>query len=268
MIHKKTSTRKSWDFRSKEGWSIGTALDHYCYEQVIPRDTKYVTILDTVDFLHQYIIAPTVTPDDHILHSINTLTGSIKETPIVVYNDQLKAIKALQDACHWWASPGMPENHPNPIAPWKTLPLRRSPRVSNPPIPPMPPLPTPRVQTSPTHQRLDPRVETPIVNLAPPPRVPPETKQPIVHDPVAKRTCSNTSPIYNPIALRTRTQTKKALTVTPSQAARRYYPQAMLALWCTPIQERAMSVLYAETRKTVEYRQLRQHPKYKDIWEQ
>ena len=30
----------------------------------------------------------------------------------------------------------------------------------------------------------------------------------------------------------------------------------------------AMSVLYAETGKSFEYRQLRQHPKYKDIWEQ
>ena len=29
MIHRKTSTRKSWDFRGKEGWSIGVALDRY-----------------------------------------------------------------------------------------------------------------------------------------------------------------------------------------------------------------------------------------------
>ena len=61
-----------------------------------------VTISDTVDFLHQYITAPTVTPADRILHSINTLTGAIKETPIAVYDAQLKAIKALQDACHRW----------------------------------------------------------------------------------------------------------------------------------------------------------------------
>ena len=83
-----------------------------------------------------------------------------------------------------------------------------------------------------------------------------------------KPTRSNTAPIYNPIALRTRAQTKKALTVTPDQAARRYYPQALLSLWCTPIQEMSMPVLDAETVKTLEYRQLRQHPKYKGIWEQ
>ena len=268
MIHKKMATRKSWYFQSKEGWSIGTALDHYRYEHVIPRDTKAVTISDMVDFLHQYITAPTVTPDDHILHSINNLTGATKETPISVYDTQLKAIKALRDACHRWASPGTPEYHPDPIAPQKTLPLRRSPRVPNPPVPPTPPLPPPRVQTLLIHQRPAPRVDPPILNLAPPPRVPPKTKQPIVHEPVAKRTCSNTAPIYNPIALPTRAQTKKALTVTPYQAARRYYPQALLALWCTPIQETAMPVLDAEIGKTLEYWQLHQHPKYKDIWEQ
>ena len=249
MIHKKMATRKSWYFQSKEGWSIGTALDHYRYEHVIPRDTKAVTISDMVDFLHQYITAPTVTPDDHILHTINTLTGAIKETPITVYDAQLKGIKALQDACHWWAFPGTPENHPNPITPQKTFPLYQSPRVLNPPVPPTLPLPPPRVQMLPVHHQPSPRLDPPIVNPAPPPRVPPKTKRPIVHEPVTKRTRLNTAPIYNPIALCTHAKTKKALTVTPAQAARCYYPQALLALWCTPIQEMAMTVLDVEKGK-------------------
>ena len=116
------ATRNSWDFQSKEGWSIGTSLDHYQCEQVIPRDTKAVTISDTVDILHYYITAPTVTPANCILQSINTLTEDIKEMPITVYNTQLKAIIALRDACHQWASPGTPENLPDPIAPQKTFP--------------------------------------------------------------------------------------------------------------------------------------------------
>ena len=95
------------------------------------------------------------------------------------------------------------------------------------------------------------KVGAPIVNPAPLPRVAPKTKRPIVHEPVAKLTCLNTAPIYNPIALRTLAKTKKSLTFTPAQAARRYYPQALLALWCTPIQEMATPVLYAETGKTL-----------------
>ena len=204
------ATRNSWDFQSKEGWSIGTSLDHYQCEQLIPRDTKAVTILDTVDFLHQYITAPTVTPADRILHSINTLTGSIKEMPIPVYDTHLKGIKALQDACHWWESPGTPESHPDPIAPRKTLTLRRSPRMSNPPVLPTPTFPPTRVQTSPINQRPAPRVDPPIVNLSPPPRVAPETKQPIVHEPVAQHTHSNTAPTYNPIALCTHAPKKSS----------------------------------------------------------
>ena len=95
MIHKKMATRNSWDFRRKEGWSIGTALDHYRCKQLIPRDTKAVIISDTADFLHEYITVPTVTPTDLILHSINTLTGAIKETSITMYDAQLKVINAL-----------------------------------------------------------------------------------------------------------------------------------------------------------------------------
>ena len=117
MIHKKKATRNSWYFRSKEGQIIGTALYHYRYKQVIPRDTKAVSISDTVDFLHQYITAPTVTPADRILHSINTLKEAIKETPITVYGTQLKSITALRDACHRWESRGTPEKLPDPIAP-------------------------------------------------------------------------------------------------------------------------------------------------------
>ena len=79
-MHNKMAARNSWDFRSKEGWSIETALDHYRCEQVIPRDTKAVTISDTVDFLHQYITAPTVTLTNRILQSINTLTGAKKKS--------------------------------------------------------------------------------------------------------------------------------------------------------------------------------------------
>ena len=37
----------------------------------------------------------------------------------------------------------------------------------------------------------------------------------------------------------------------PAQAARRYYPQALLALWCTPIKAMEMPILDAETEKTL-----------------
>ena len=55
-----------------------------------------------------------------------------------------------------------------------------------------------------------------------------------------------------PIALRTRSQLKKAITVTLSQAAQRYFPKALLALWATDVTDLAVPVLDAETGQTLE----------------
>ena len=40
IIHKKTSNRNSWDFCSKEGWSVGMSFEHYHCQLVIPSDTR------------------------------------------------------------------------------------------------------------------------------------------------------------------------------------------------------------------------------------
>ena len=66
MIHKKTSTRHLWDFRGKEGWSVGVALEHYRCEHVVAKDTKAEAISDTVEYRHPSITGPTVTPADRI----------------------------------------------------------------------------------------------------------------------------------------------------------------------------------------------------------
>ena len=54
----------------------------------------------------------------------------------------------------------------------------------------------------------------------------------------------------------------------PSQAAQRYFPKALIALWATDVTDLAVPVLDADTGQTLEYRQLRRNPKYKKIWEQ
>ena len=58
------------------------------------------------------------------------------------------------------------------------------------------------------------------------------------------------------------------MTLTPAQAASRYVPKELLALWCTPVTDLAMPVMDPDTEKTYEYCQLRNHPKYKDVWEE
>ena len=76
MIYKKTSNRKSWDFSSKEGWSVGVSFEHYRCQLVIPADTREINVSDTVEFLHQFITTPTLTPEYRILHGINTLASA------------------------------------------------------------------------------------------------------------------------------------------------------------------------------------------------
>ena len=93
--------------------------------------------------------------------------------------------------------------------------------------------------------------------------------------PVAKQICSREVPSLpqpatsssEPVAHRTRSRAPGALSIHPAQASQRKYPKELLALWCTPLPDMAeMLVLDKETGKTLEYRQLRNHPKYKDVW--
>ena len=62
MIHKKTSNGKSWDFHSKEGWSVGVSFEHYRCQLLIPADMREINASGTVEFLHHFITTPTLTP--------------------------------------------------------------------------------------------------------------------------------------------------------------------------------------------------------------
>ena len=81
IINKKTSNRKYWDFRSKEGWSVGVSFEHYRCQLVISADTREINVSDRVEFLHHFITTPTLTPEDCILYGINTLSSAIQDKP-------------------------------------------------------------------------------------------------------------------------------------------------------------------------------------------
>ena len=61
---------------------------------------------------------------------------------------------------------------------------------------------------------------------------------------------------------------QEALTINPAQASQRKYPSELIDLWCTslPPDLSAIPVLDTETGKTLEFWQLCNHPKYKEIW--
>ena len=62
--------------------------------------------------------------------------------------------------------------------------------------------------------------------------------------------------------------TQQTLRVQSILAVQRKYPSKLLNLWCTPKPEEhtAMPVPDNETEESLEYSQLRHHPKYKKVW--
>ena len=126
MIHKKISNRKSWDFCSKEGWSVSVSFEHYRYQLLIPANTREINVSNTVEFLHHFITTPNLTPEDCILHGINTLSSEIQDKPLATYEAQIQAITKLRNICTWWAGIDTPNR---PQVQEQTSQHHRSPRV-------------------------------------------------------------------------------------------------------------------------------------------
>eukprot|EP00804_Cyclotella_cryptica_P000822 CCRYP_001069-RA/>CCRYP_001069-RA protein AED:0.19 eAED:0.19 QI:0/0/0/1/1/1/2/0/711 len=180
IIHNKVTTRKSWDFRRREGFSIGPALLHYRCFQVVDASTKTLAISNTVEFRHSYLRQPTVTYKDRLLHAINFLSTAIADASAHALDTQLAAIDALRNLfAKWHTSPS--SNLPTP-ADIQRDPMPPTPHIPAPtpaPIPPPPPRVAPPLQPMPI-----PPARAPLA-LTPPPRVP---------APVAHRTRSHHIP--------------------------------------------------------------------------
>ena len=95
-IHNTSNTRKSWDQRGREGFSIGPALQHYRCIQVIDAKTKALIITDTAEYLHRYLTQPQITTEDRMTHAIQFLTAAMKDVPAIICNSQLAAIDAAR----------------------------------------------------------------------------------------------------------------------------------------------------------------------------
>ena len=84
MRHQRTQknrARKSWDFRGAAGWYVGVAHQHYRCHTIVAKATRAVQIYDTVEFRHQHLTQPEVTPMDRIVHGVNTLTCALNDAP-------------------------------------------------------------------------------------------------------------------------------------------------------------------------------------------
>ena len=102
VIHNKSGTCKSWDFRVRKGFTIGPALKHYCCFQVVDSTKKSIIISDTIEVLHKYLTQPEVTPKDRIVHALNVLSCAVKDNANTVHHEQLLAISKLRNLFDNW----------------------------------------------------------------------------------------------------------------------------------------------------------------------
>ncbi len=157
LIHNKPATRKSWDYRAREGFNVGVSLEHYRCSKVVDAESKHIQISDTVEFRHHRLTQPTVTPHDKVIHSITNLTSAIANQPAaqITSTNQLQAIKNLQTVLTSWKQSLTPQPISTNVS---------SPSAAN--------APSPRVQSSPPPDAPSPRVPVNPHTPAPSPRVP------------------------------------------------------------------------------------------------
>ena len=91
-IHNKPGTRKSWDFRARDGFRIGSALNHYQCHKVVDTTTKAVRVSDTIEFYQSYLNQPTVTPEDRIIQVLHFLSCAIKDVQATLHTERLEAL--------------------------------------------------------------------------------------------------------------------------------------------------------------------------------
>jgi hypothetical protein len=88
-------TCQSWDYRAKQGFYVGPALDHYrCYE-LVKSETKQKIISNMVKFRHAYLQIPVVLVDDKIINGLQVIAGALWNAPPLSSSNQLDAIEML-----------------------------------------------------------------------------------------------------------------------------------------------------------------------------
>ena len=246
LIHAKAATRRSWDFRSAEGFYLGPALHHYRCYTLLKRESQAVVISDTICFRHPTFAMTNPTTADRIVYSLRALTKAISGHSFESSTAQLRAINDLRDIIHAWKD--------TPSSPPETVPA-----------------PAPRVVSHTTLKKPEPTAAPP----SPPPTPPRVSAATLLTDaPIPWRTVPTratarvTHPVADlPVASRTR-QALRSATTNAFAAFAEDEPNDTAILPTSPATTpMAMPVLDHDTGKTLEHRQLRRHPKYKDIWD-
>ena len=96
LIHEPAKTITSWGFHAMPGCYVGPALHHYLCFTVFPAKTRSIIHCDTVEFRHEFVTVPAVTPEDKVVNAISKLEQELAIIPSPSSLNQLNAIEKLQ----------------------------------------------------------------------------------------------------------------------------------------------------------------------------
>ena len=233
LLHHKPTLRKSWDYRTLDGYYIGPALQHYRCYRAIAKASGAAVISDAVKFCHHYLPTPTVTLEDKLLHALQAIHHALRRSTPRPADEQIAAIQTIRTILHDY-------KHANGH---KTHPMDSPPGVDKPP---------PGVrETQPVHP-------SPGVNPRPGPphpAQPPDDAWTLVGGRPRRAVTTATTP-DQPIASRTRSRTHNAFAALADDDDD-----------TDDTTHIALPVLDVASGKELEHRQLRRHPDYKETWD-
>ena len=245
LIHNKAGLRKSWDYRCKEGYYIGPALQHYRCYQVISKDSGALTISDAVKFKHHYLPEPTMSVEDKLLHAVQAINHTLNASTHQPTQHQLAAIDTLRNILQEY---------------------KRTTSTTTSRDPPTAPVPLPGVrQTTALLPGVpkSPGVVAELSGVADTPTTPTPTNE---WTTVACRRTHREPPNTDvAIAPRTRAASCNAFAVLAEENDDDDEQTSHTTHDDPP--HLANPVLDEETGKTLEHQQLRHHPKYKKTWD-
>jgi hypothetical protein len=139
LIHAKPASCWSWDFRAKNGFYIGPALELYRCFKLVNAETKSQVISDMVKFCHSYLSVPAPSTEDQIIHGLQVFAGALAGAAPPTSISQVDPIANLQDIFDSWRLLAPPACQPTrtPLPGCPSVPPHEPPRVIS-PLPPTP----------------------------------------------------------------------------------------------------------------------------------
>jgi hypothetical protein len=102
LIHAKPATCKLWDYRAKQGFYVGPALNHCRCYKLVKSEMKQKVISNIVEFWHAYLQILVVLADNKIINGLQVMAGALQNAHPPTSSNQMDDIETLQTLFEKW----------------------------------------------------------------------------------------------------------------------------------------------------------------------